>query len=150
MLYAIRACRKLSDPFPMTTLKLRSGKPIDPGFQYSYAGLRGVAADRRDSPFLVRCAGLEPALARDHPSQQALTVIASKFRGALADAGLDGRKLLTAAFGCYRLDLPEGTWVDLFAAASDATGRGRSLEKGPVSGPNLAYLRPAATTRRPP
>jgi hypothetical protein len=50
MLYAIRACRKLSDPFPMTTLKLRSGKPIDPGFQYSYAGLRGVAADRRDKP----------------------------------------------------------------------------------------------------
>ena len=50
----------------------------------------------------------------------ALTVIASKLRGALADAGLDGRELLTAAFGCYRLDLPEGTWVDPFAAASGA------------------------------
>src|SRR3954453_4120192 len=31
-------------------------------------GLRGVAPDRRDEPFLVRCAGVEPALARDHPS----------------------------------------------------------------------------------
>ena len=31
-------------------------------------GLRGMAPDRRDEPFLVRCAGVEPALARDHPS----------------------------------------------------------------------------------
>ena len=31
-------------------------------------GLRGVAPDLRDEPFLVRCAGLEPALARDHRS----------------------------------------------------------------------------------
>ena len=30
-------------------------------------GLRGVASDRRDEPFLVRCAGVEPALAREHP-----------------------------------------------------------------------------------
>ena len=30
-------------------------------------GLRGVAPDRRDEPFLVRCAGVEPALAREHP-----------------------------------------------------------------------------------
>ncbi len=26
----------------------------------------GVAHDRRDEPFLVRCAGVEPALAREH------------------------------------------------------------------------------------
>jgi hypothetical protein len=31
-------------------------------------GLRGAVPDRRDEPFLVRCAGVEPALARDHPS----------------------------------------------------------------------------------
>jgi DNA-binding SARP family transcriptional activator len=60
--------------------------------------------------------GETPPATRD----KALTVIASKLRGALADAGLDGREALTAAFGCYRLDLPEGTWVDLFAAASGA------------------------------
>src|SRR5207344_815776 len=29
-------------------------------------GVRGVAPDRRDEPFRVRCAGVEPALARDH------------------------------------------------------------------------------------
>ena len=62
--------------------------------------------------------GETPPVTKD----KALTVIASKLRAALADAGLDGRELLTAAFGCYRLDLPKGTWVDLFAAASSAQG----------------------------
>ena len=37
--------------------------------------------------------------------EKALTVIASKLRGLVADDGIT----LTAAFGCYRLDLPEGT-----------------------------------------
>src|SRR4029078_13141982 len=31
-------------------------------------GLRGVAPALRDEPLLVRCAGVETALARDHPS----------------------------------------------------------------------------------
>src|SRR3954453_19268092 len=47
---------------------------------------------------------------------KALTVIASKLRGALTDAGVDGGAALTGAFGCYRLDLPEGTWVDVTVA----------------------------------
>ena len=40
---------------------------------------------------------------------KALTVIVSKLRGLLADSGLDGANALTGAFGCYRLELPEGT-----------------------------------------
>ena len=40
--------------------------------------------------------------------EKALSVIASKLRGLLADAGVDGANVLTSAFGCYRLDLPEG------------------------------------------
>src|SRR5512132_90292 len=63
--------------------------------------------------------GETPPATRD----KALTVIASKLRGALADAGLDGRELLTAAFGCYRLDLPEG--VDLFCGGKRRKGRAR-------------------------
>jgi YVTN family beta-propeller protein len=50
-------------------------------------------------------------------SDKALTVLASKLRGLLADGGIDGAKALTSAFGCYRLNLPEGTWVDIIAAA---------------------------------
>jgi YVTN family beta-propeller protein len=70
--------------------------------------------------------GETPPATRD----KALTVLASKLRGALADAGLDGREALTAAFGCYRLDLPEGTWVDLFAAASSAQDAEEALAAG--------------------
>ncbi|MFZ0002236.1 MAG: helix-turn-helix domain-containing protein, partial [Trebonia sp.] len=41
---------------------------------------------------------------------KALTVLVSKLRSLLTEAGLDGPHALTAAFGCYRLELPEGTW----------------------------------------
>src|SRR5262245_5607790 len=50
-------------------------------------------------------------------SDKAFTVLASKLRGLLADLGIDGAKALTSAFGSYRLSLPEGTWVDIIAAA---------------------------------
>jgi DNA-binding SARP family transcriptional activator/streptogramin lyase len=45
-------------------------------------------------------------------------VLVSKLRAALTQSGLDGGTALTAAYGCYRLDLPEGAWVDVLAAAS--------------------------------
>jgi YVTN family beta-propeller protein len=47
---------------------------------------------------------------------KALTVLASKLRSLLGDVGVDGTLALTSAFGCYRLELPEGTWVDVVAA----------------------------------
>jgi YVTN family beta-propeller protein len=49
--------------------------------------------------------------------EKALTVLVSKLRGLLVECGLDGATALTSAFGCYRLKLPEGTWVDVIAAA---------------------------------
>jgi peptide/nickel transport system substrate-binding protein len=61
---------------------------------------------------------------------KALTVIASKLRRALTDAGVDGATALTSAFGCYRLDLPEGTWVDLSAATDAAEAAERALAAG--------------------
>lgn len=48
--------------------------------------------------------------------EKALSVLASKLRALLAEAGIDGASALTAAFGCYRLELPDGTWVDVLAA----------------------------------
>jgi YVTN family beta-propeller protein len=51
---------------------------------------------------------------------KALTGIVSKLRALLSEQGVDGASALSAAFGCYRLELPEGTWVDLLAAASAA------------------------------
>jgi YVTN family beta-propeller protein len=49
--------------------------------------------------------------------EKALTVLVSKLRGLLAECALDGAIALTSAFGSYRLTLPEGTWVDVVAAA---------------------------------
>src|SRR4051794_8834145 len=45
--------------------------------------------------------------------KKALAVIVSKLRGLLAECGLDGETALTSAFGCYRLELPPETWVDI-------------------------------------
>jgi DNA-binding SARP family transcriptional activator/pimeloyl-ACP methyl ester carboxylesterase len=52
--------------------------------------------------------------------EKALTVNVSKLRGLLAEAGVNSPITLTSAFGCYRLDLPEGAWVDVIAAAAAA------------------------------
>src|SRR5581483_1102898 len=89
--------------------------------------------------------GETPPATRD----KALTVIASKLRAALADAGLDGRELLTAAFGCYRLDLPEGTWVDLFAAASSAHSAEVALAAGDLDQARAAGESAQSLARRP-
>jgi SARP family transcriptional regulator, regulator of embCAB operon len=62
--------------------------------------------------------------------QKALTVIASKLRNVLADAGVDPTNALTGAFGCYRLELPEGTWVDVIAAAAAAQTAEEALAAG--------------------
>jgi hypothetical protein len=53
-------------------------------------------------------------------------VLVSKLRGLLADCGLDGATALTSAFGCYRLNLSEGIWVDVIAAA-DAVAEATSI-----------------------
>jgi DNA-binding SARP family transcriptional activator len=68
-----------------------------------------------------------------------LTVIASKLRSLLADSGIDGANALTGAFGCYRLALPEGSWVDVIAATKAAQEAEEALAAG-----NLEQARAAA------
>src|SRR5438093_3294382 len=60
---------------------------------------------------------------------KALTVLVSKLRGRLAEHGLVG-SVLTAAFGCYRLELPGGTWVDVLAATNAAREAEDALAAG--------------------
>ena len=62
--------------------------------------------------------------------EKALTVLASKLRRVLAEHGAAEPSLLTAAFGCYRLDLPEGTWVDILDAAKATEDAERALRDG--------------------
>jgi YVTN family beta-propeller protein len=52
--------------------------------------------------------------------EKALGGVVSKLRALLAECGLDGGQTLAAAFGCYRLALPEGTRIDLAEAAEAA------------------------------
>jgi YVTN family beta-propeller protein len=62
--------------------------------------------------------------------EKALGGIASKLRALLGECGIDGAKALTSAFGCYRLELPEGSWVDLTAAAERADAAEAALAAG--------------------
>ena len=47
--------------------------------------------------------------------EMALSAIVSKLRGLLQEIGL-GRRTLAAASGCYRLELPAGSWIDIETA----------------------------------
>ena len=58
---------------------------------------------------------------------KALTVIASKLRAGLSEVGVDGGTALTSAFGGYRLDLPEGSWVDVTVAEDAADAAEQAL-----------------------
>lgn len=59
--------------------------------------------------------------------EKALTVLASKLRTLLTINGLDGASALTGASGCYRLDLPDGAWVDIVAAETQAAAAENAL-----------------------
>jgi DNA-binding SARP family transcriptional activator len=61
---------------------------------------------------------------------KALTGLVSKLRALLEEQGIDGGTALTGAFGCYRLELPEGTWVDVLAAATAADEAVSALAAG--------------------
>ena len=77
--------------------------------------------------------------------EKALTVMASKLRGLVVEDGIT----LTNAFGCYRLDLPEGTWVDLFAAASGAQDAEEALAAGELDEARAAAESAESLARRP-
>ena len=62
--------------------------------------------------------------------EKALSVLVSKLRVLLGETGIDGARALTGAFGCYRLELPEGSWVDVLAAVSAAHEAEQALATG--------------------
>ena len=80
---------------------------------------------------------------------KSLTVIASKLRNLLADHGIDGANALTGAFGCYRLALPEGTWVDVIVAATAAQEAEEALAAGDLDQAKAAAALAASLVRQP-
>lgn len=48
--------------------------------------------------------------------EKALRVLMTKLRALLEECGIDGSTALKSAFGCYKLSLPAGSWIDVDAA----------------------------------
>jgi DNA-binding SARP family transcriptional activator len=80
---------------------------------------------------------------------KALGVIASKLRILLSDQGVDGARALTGAFGCYRLELPAGAWVDVIAAAHAIDDAERALAAGDLDGARAGAAPAEAVLREP-
>ena len=79
---------------------------------------------------------------------KALTGVVSKVRALLASGGIDGGSALTGAFGCYRLDLPAGTWVDVIAATDAVVEAEAALAAGDPHAARAAAGEAAALTRQ--
>ena len=79
--------------------------------------------------------------------EKALTVNISKLRGLLAESGVTAPNTLTSAFGCYRLELPEGTWVDVIAAADAAEEAEAALAAGDLENAKALATHAASLAR---
>jgi YVTN family beta-propeller protein len=78
-----------------------------------------------------------------------LTVLATKLRALLTELGSGDAITLTGAFGCYRLDLPEGTWIDVLAAATAAQEAEAALAADDLEQAKTAATRAASLARHP-
>jgi YVTN family beta-propeller protein len=81
--------------------------------------------------------------------EKALSVVVSKLRTLLAPLGVDGSNLLTGAFGCYRVNLPAGTWIDVIAAADGVGEAEAALAAGDLEQAKGLAGRAASLARRP-
>jgi SARP family transcriptional regulator, regulator of embCAB operon len=73
----------------------------------------------------------------------------SKLRSLLTDHGLDDGSALTGAFGCYRLELPDGIWVDVAVAAEAADEAETALAAGDLDGARRAAALAVSLLRQP-
>jgi DNA-binding SARP family transcriptional activator/ABC-type branched-subunit amino acid transport system substrate-binding protein len=80
--------------------------------------------------------------------EKVLTVVVSKLRSLLAEHGVADPGVLTGAFGCYRLELPEGSWVDVIAAADAAQEAEQALQSGDLQRAQGAASLAASLTRQ--
>jgi len=79
---------------------------------------------------------------------KALRVLMTKLRALLEECGIDGSKALTSAFGCYKLSLPAGAWIDVEAAAEALERAEAELAVGDLREATLQATASAALARR--
>ena len=80
--------------------------------------------------------------------EKALSVLVSKLRALLNECGVDGSQSLTTAFGCYKLTLPAGSWIDVAAADEAVAAADHALAEGDVDGALVNASTAAALARR--
>jgi len=93
---------------------------------------------------------LADVLWRDEPPatwEKALRVLMTKLRALLDECGIDGSTALTSAFGCYKLTLPAGAWIDVDAAVEAVEQAEEALAAGEL-GPARAHAMAAAALAR--
>ncbi len=66
--------------------------------------------------------------------EKALSVLVSKLRALLNECGVDAATSLTSVFGCYKLTLPAGSWIDVAAAAEAVSAAERALAADDLDG----------------
>jgi SARP family transcriptional regulator, regulator of embCAB operon len=64
---------------------------------------------------------------------KALRVLMTKLRALLEECGIDGSAALKSAFGCYKLTLPPGAWIDVDAAAEAVERAEAALAAGELA-----------------
>jgi branched-chain amino acid transport system substrate-binding protein len=72
----------------------------------------------------------------------------TKLRALLEECGIDGSQALTSAFGCYKLSLPAGAWIDVDAAAEALERAEAELAVGDLREATLQASTSAALARR--
>ena len=79
---------------------------------------------------------------------KALGVLMTKLRALLEECGIDGSTALTSAFGCYKLTLPPGSWIDVDAALEALERAEAELAVGDVIEAKAQAATAAALARR--
>jgi branched-chain amino acid transport system substrate-binding protein len=80
--------------------------------------------------------------------EKALGVLMTKLRALLEECGIDGSTALTSAFGCYKLSLPAGSWIDVDAAVEALEQAEADLAAGDVARAKAQATITAALARR--
>ena len=80
--------------------------------------------------------------------EKALRVLMTKLRALLEECGIDGSTALTSAFGCYKLSLPSGSWIDVDAAVDALERAEAELAVGDVIEAKTQAATAAALARR--
>ena len=80
--------------------------------------------------------------------EKALGVLMTKLRALLDECGIDGATTLTSAFGCYKLSLPAGSWIDVDAALEALERAEAELAVGDVVEAKAQAAAAAALARR--